>query len=156
MNFKDFLLNEKQMVIDEDKKYFGQKVGDALSAIHDMEDNSKAVGTRKLTKASLTLVNQIRTILHDQWSASLLPQLQILQRVGVALMKAIDEKGDIADVLANAGDELEKITKDLGTPINHIGSGLDDGGSDDDAAPPEDGDDLPADSPQQSATPPQA
>jgi hypothetical protein len=75
---------------------------------------------------SLRIVNQIRAIIHDQWGDVATPFLPILQRVGVAMMKAIEEKGDINEVLASAGEELENIMKKLGVPINQIGSGLDD------------------------------
>jgi hypothetical protein len=125
-DFRNFLLNEQQIKDDSDKRFFGQKVGDVLTAIHDLEEDGKAAGNRKMTKVSLRIVNQIRAIIHDQWGDVATPFLPILQRVGVAMMKAIEEKGDINEVLASAGEELENIMKKLGVPINQIGSGLDD------------------------------
>lgn len=128
MKFKDYLLNEQQIANDSDKQYFGQKVGDVLTAIHNLEEDGKAAGNRKMTKVSLRIVNQIRNILHDQWGAIADPFLPILQKVAVAMMKAIEEKGDINEVLSSAGAELEEILKKLGVPINQIGSGVDDTG----------------------------
>ena len=123
MEFKTYLLNEQQIKQDDDKKYFGQRIGDVLTAIHDIEEDGKAIGNRKMTKATLRIVNQIRTILHDQWGSVVDPFLPVLQRCGVALMKAIDEKGDVVETLASAGDELESLLNQLGVPINQIGGG---------------------------------
>jgi hypothetical protein len=128
MHFKDYLMNEAQIRLDEDKKFFGQKVGNILTAIHDLQEDGQAVGTRKLTKLSLNIVNQIRTLLHGQWGMMEQPYLKRLQKVGVAMMKCIDDKGDLNEIISGSSDEIEAIMKDLGVPVNDFGSDLEDSG----------------------------
>ena len=117
MNFKDFLLNEG-------KAYFGQRVGDVLNAISDLEENGKSMGTRQLLRNSEAVVNQIRRILHTNWPKSEENNLNILQKVGVALARTLDpktekaEKDDIFSVISSAKSELEKISEKLGVPAN--------------------------------------
>lgn len=61
MRFKQFLLNEN-------KAYLGQKVGDILTAVKEINDDSKTMGSRDLVRFSERVVNQIRRILHSNWS----------------------------------------------------------------------------------------
>lgn len=124
MEFKNFLLNEQQIKQDESKKYLGQRIGDVLSSIHDVEENGKAMGNRKVMKNTLQIVNQIRNILHDQWPSFFQPYLEIIQKVGVALAKAVEEKGDAVEILASGAEELENLLAKMGVPINQIGTGI--------------------------------
>jgi hypothetical protein len=43
-----------------------------------------------------------------------------LQKVGVALMKAIDEKSDLPATISAVAGTLEKLVEDLGVPINKL------------------------------------
>lgn len=111
LNFKGFLLNEN-------KEYLNSRIGDILNALHDLNQNVEALGTRQLVRNSTTIVNQIRRILHTGWEKSEEPTLKELQKVGIAIAKAIDEKNDLKNVLQSAASHLEKLTS--GTPINNL------------------------------------
>lgn len=111
MNFKQFLLNEN-------KAYLGQKVGDILTALKELNADSKTMGSRDLVRFSERIVNQIRRILHSNWSKEEKQYLLKLQKVAVAIMKAIDEKNDLAGIIGSSTTTVEKLVGDLGVPIN--------------------------------------
>ena len=95
LKFKSYLLNEQH-------EYLAHKVGDVLTGIHELIQGGKQIGTRQLVKHSEVVVNQIRKILHSSWPRSEMKHLRVLQKVGVAIMKTIDEKGDLNDTLNGA------------------------------------------------------
>jgi hypothetical protein len=119
MQFRNFLLNE-------DHAYLGQRVGDILNALHDLTENGQHMGTRLLMLQAEGIVQQIRRILHTHWEKSEMKYLPILQKVGVAIMKSIDgknrEKTDLLEILQGAQSEIEKMSSDLGTPLNNLAS----------------------------------
>lgn len=111
MRFKEFLLNETSA-------YLGQKVGDVLTALHELRDDAPNMGTRDLTQYSQQIVNQIRRILHSSWPKEEKPHLVQLQKVAVAIMSAIDKKSDLPETIVAAASAIEKLVEDLGVPIN--------------------------------------
>lgn len=115
MRFKQFILLEGQ-------NYLGQKIGDILTAIHELRSDAKNMGSRDLIRFSERIVNQIRRIIHSNWTREDDKQLKVLQKVGVALMKAIEEKEDLIEVISGAASALEKLSGDLGVPINKLAS----------------------------------
>ena len=112
--FKWFLLNENSA-------YLGQKVGDIVNALTDLKDNAKGMGTRHLVKSAEGIVHQIRRILHSNWPKDQDKHLKLLQKVGVAIMKAIEEKDDLESIISSGADELQKLSGKMGMPINDIG-----------------------------------
>lgn len=115
MRFKEFLLNEQQA-------YLGLKVGDILTAAQELRDDAKNMGSRDLTRFSQRIVNQIRRILHSNWPREETKHLKVLQKAGVALMKAIDEKDDLGSTISGVVSVLEKLVASLGVPINKLAS----------------------------------
>lgn len=113
--FKSFLFNET-------KYYLGQRAGDILTALQNLQDDSNTLGNRALIRASQGVVNQIRRILHGRWDEGDVKYLKHLQKIGVAIMQAIDEKGDLPEVISSAVAEVEKMLSDLETPVNSLGS----------------------------------
>jgi hypothetical protein len=111
MKFKQFLLNES-------KAYLGQKVGDILTAVQELNNDAANMGTRDLIRFSERIVNQIRRILHSDWPKEETKYLTTLQKVGVALMRSIEEKDDLPGTIAGSSSVLEKLVANLGTPIN--------------------------------------
>jgi hypothetical protein len=111
MRFKQFLLNESKI-------YLGQKVGDILTAAQELNNDAPNMGARDLTRFSEKIVNQIRRIIHSNWSKEETKYLKTLQTVGVALMRSIDEKDDLTGTIAGSVAVLEKLVANLGTPIN--------------------------------------
>ena len=111
--FKTFLLNEQSA-------YLGQKVGDILTAIQELKDDSKNMGTRDLMRYSERIVNQIRRILHSNWPKEEQKNLQVLQKIGVAIMNSIEKKDNLPQIIAGATSELEKLAGNIGMPVNKL------------------------------------
>jgi len=115
IRFKEFLLNEE-------KSYLSQRVGDILTALHDLEEDIDNLGSRHVNRMAESIVNQIRRILHSNWSEKQMKYLKPLQKAGVAIMKAIEDKGDIKGILASATKEIEELSSKLGIPVSDIGN----------------------------------
>jgi hypothetical protein len=115
MKFREFLLNE-------DHVYLGQKVGDVLTALHELEEDSEGMGTRHLMSSAENIVNLIRRILHTNWAKTEMKYLPTLQKCGVAIMNAIDQKDDLRSILSGVRGEMEKLSGDLGVPQNSLAS----------------------------------
>jgi hypothetical protein len=113
MEFKNFLLNEN-------RAYLGEKCGDILNALQDLVDNAKGIGTRQLVGNAEGIVNQIRRILHTHWSSKEEKNLKQLQKAGVAIMRAIEEKDDLVGILPNVIQELQNLLADLEQPVNKM------------------------------------
>lgn len=110
----------KQFLLKESNQYLNEKIGDILSALQDIADDSEHLGTRQLIQNAQSIVNQIRKILHSNWNKSQDNYLRILQNIGVAMMRAIDEKEDLRDVLKNCKKNVEALSAQIGMPINQL------------------------------------
>ena len=115
MGFRHYILNES-------KSHLSQKMGDILAATQALSEDAPQLGNRQLIRAAQGIVNQIRRILHDSWPDETLTTLKMLQKVGVALMRAIDSNADMRATLASAVQVMEKGSDHLKEPINNIGS----------------------------------
>ncbi len=113
--FKDFLMLENRV-------YLGSKMGDILTALQELRDDAKSMGSRSLLRYSEKIVNQIRRVLHTHWPKDEHKYLVPLQKVGVAMMKAIEERDNLEEVIAGAASEVEKLLSKMGVPINKIGA----------------------------------
>lgn len=113
MRFKEFIMNEAAA-------YLGQKVGDILTSLQELNDDAEHMGTRDLVRFSEKIVNQIRRILHSNWPKEEKKHLLSLQKVAVALMKAIEEKNDLKGIIAGSATTLEKLVADLGVPVHKL------------------------------------
>src|SRR6185503_4785915 len=92
--FKSFLLNES-------KHYLGERSGDILNALQNLQDDAANMGNRALIRACQGIANQIRRILHGRWDEEEIQYLKRLQKVGVALMKGIDESENMEEIIAS-------------------------------------------------------
>ena len=117
--FKDYILLENRV-------YLGSKMGDILTALQELRDDAKSMGTRSLVRYSEKIVNQIRRVLHTHWPKDELKFLKPLQKIGVAMMKAIEEREGLEEIVAGSAGELEKVLSKMGVPINKIGSNTSD------------------------------
>lgn len=115
IGFKTFLLNE-------DVAYLGQRIGDILNASQELADQGPSMGTRQQVKNAESIVHQIRRILHSGWKKEEEQHLKKLQKVGVAIMRAIEEKDDLMSVVSAANEELTKLQGDLGSPLHSLGT----------------------------------
>ncbi|MFX6011403.1 hypothetical protein ABTE87_22190, partial [Acinetobacter baumannii] len=57
LHFRQYLLNERAEVLTH-------RLGDIITAVKDLNDNSANLGARLLVKRSQVIVNMIRRILH--------------------------------------------------------------------------------------------
>jgi hypothetical protein len=117
--FKDFILLENRV-------YLGGKMGDILTALQELRDDAKSMGSRSLVRYAEKIVNQIRRVLHTHWPKDELKFLKPLQKIGVAMMKAIEEREGLEEVISGASSELEKVLGKMGVPINKIGANTSD------------------------------
>ena len=115
MQFRYFILNETRSAL-------GHKLGDILTALQSLSDDAPNMGSRQLLRAAKGVVNEIRRVLHDTWSDTESSTLKTLQRIGVALMKSIEENQPIGEVLSTAVQELQKSQEELGEPVNNLAS----------------------------------
>ena len=113
MKFKEFLLIEQ-------RQFLAHKTADILSAVHELLAGGKQIGARQLVKHSESVVNHIRKVLHSSWPKSDQKYLKELQKCGVALMKTIEEKGDLQQTLNGVRSELEKLSGKIGEPVNSL------------------------------------
>jgi len=113
--FRHFLLLEQE-------EFLAQKVGDVLTALQSLADDSNNVGNRTLIKWSEKIVDQMRKILEGTWSKEEEPYLKRIQKAAVAIAKAIDTNDKMTDVIAGAKNELEQLQQKLGAPIHNLGS----------------------------------
>lgn len=114
MEFKEFLITEQT-------NYFTDKVNSLLVGVQDLVSSGDQIGERKLMELAENIVGQIRKILHTSWHARYRKHLKRLQKCGVAIMKTIDEKGDLREVLDSCQSEIGKILEKLGEPVNNLG-----------------------------------
>jgi hypothetical protein len=142
MKFKNFLLAEQ-------REYLSHKIGDVLTSVHELVAGGKQIGARQLVRHSEGVANQIRRILHSSWPKTEYKHLRVLQKCGVALMKTIEENGDLRETLNGVRQEIEQLSQKLGSPINSLGVNQD-------AAPPKPQQPEPAqeEAPDMSAAPP--
>ena len=114
IDFKNYFL------LTEANKYFSSKLNSVLEDLQDILTNDEQMGVRDLMDRSENVVNQIRKILHTSWDKKDYKYLLTLQKCGVAIMKAIDEKGDLSETLNSCKVEVEKIMKKIGNTVNKI------------------------------------
>ena len=115
-------LDFRTHLLTEDKSYLGKRVGDILNGLQDLSQNSASMGSREANKNAETIVNQVRRIIKTNWPQGDKKHLESLQKVGVAIMRAIEEKGDLEDTLSNSTKEIEGVMQKLGVTINDLGS----------------------------------
>lgn len=116
MEFKNFLLTEQ-------KDYLANRVNNILTGVHELVSAQKQMGAKQMVRNAEEIANQIRKVLHASWPRAEHKYLKVLQQCGVALMKAIEDKGDLPDVFNNVRAELEKLSHQLRVPANKLGTG---------------------------------
>ena len=112
-NFKVFLLNEE-------KSYLGRKVAGVLTPMQELQDDMQNMGARHLIRTAEKLVNDIRKILHGHWQQQQQQHLKELQKIGVAIQKTIDEKGDLREIIPSATQSLQTLSGKLGVKVNNL------------------------------------
>lgn len=111
--FKYFLINEQ-------KSYLGQKVNNVLTSLQDIQNDLPNLGSRHLSRLAENIVNEIRKILHGQWEVRHHNNLKELQKIAVAIMKTIEDKGDLKETLPAATQALQTVAGKLGAKVNAL------------------------------------
>jgi hypothetical protein len=112
-HFKTFLLTEERV-------YLGQKVGDILTALQQLDGDAANMGKRPLMRLIKNIVRQIRRILHSSWTFEEQQYLEVLQKVGVALMKGLDTNENLPTLISSAVSETENLSSKMGEPVNNL------------------------------------
>ena len=112
-NFSMFLLNE-------DKAHLGHRVNDILTSMQDLLDDMDNMGTRHFNRLVDELVNEMRKVLHNQWSAQNQKYLEEIQKVAVALKKTLEDKGDLKEIFPAALQTLQGLAGKLGVKVNDM------------------------------------
>ena len=121
MGFKDFLLNEG-------RNYLGKQIGDILTSLQEIQEDSPNLGMRHLSRLVDTEIDNMRAILKDNWTEEEQREfLPTIQKVAVFLKKTIEDKGDLRETLPAALKELENLSGRLGVKVNKL-KGVPEGG----------------------------
>lgn len=115
MKFKNFILNENN-------ENLARRISNVLNAMHNILENSDGMGPRQMIDNIEGIVDEIRRVLHTQWEENQKKYLEVLQKVGVALKKSIEEKSDLVQILQDSTIQLENLANDLGLPLNRLAS----------------------------------
>ena len=114
--FKDYLINEE-------KSHLGKRVNNILPAAQELQGDIENLGSRKVNKFADELVDQVRSIIRDQWTPRQKKHLENLVKIGVALKKSIEEKDveyDVKEIFPSVVQELESIATKLGVKVNAL------------------------------------
>ena len=109
-NFKQFLLLENE-------QFLAVQMNNVLQ---DLQDEIENIGTKNLVKTSQLIANNIRNIIKSHWEISTNKPLVSLQKCGVAILKAIQEKSDLKDVFPSLIEEIQKAISQMKEPVNRI------------------------------------
>lgn len=112
----------KMYLITEEKVYLGTKIGDILTAIQQLNGDAPNMGKRHLIRLVKNIVRQIRRVLHSSWTFEEENYLKVLQKVGVAMMKGLDDNEDLPTLIQSCMDEMQKLSDKLDEPVNNLAS----------------------------------
>jgi hypothetical protein len=113
--FKDFLLNEARY-------FLAARTGDILNALQDLEEEAPHLGKRQMLKHAERVTAMIRRVLHSSWPKGEVKHLQGIQKIGVAIMKAIDEKDDLKEIISGSIQELQQVLNKMEVPLHDMGA----------------------------------
>lgn len=111
--FESFLINEN-------RSYLGHRVGDVLTALQDLEEDMPNLGSRHISKLAEGIVNQIRKIIHSNWEQKNQKYLRELQKIGVAIARTIEERGDLKEIIPGVTAALQDLSGKLGVKVNNL------------------------------------
>jgi len=112
----------RKFLITEERVYLGTKIGDILTAIEQLNHDAPNMGKRHLIRLIKNIVRQIRRVLHSSWTFEEEGYLKVLQKVGVALMKGLDDNEDLPTLIQSCADEMQKLSDKIDEPVNNLAS----------------------------------
>ena len=115
-SFEAFLINEG-------RAYLGEKIGDLLTSLQNLQDDADGMTKHAIERALLRDVGHIRRILRGRWDDVDRPHLELIQKVGNGIMLGLEETdGDLPELVASAVAELESLAGKLEEPLNSLGA----------------------------------
>jgi hypothetical protein len=103
----------QHLIVENKSSYLSSLVSSALEDAQEIESSGNQIGVRQLVDEATTLVGKLRKILHSSFPRSQRKYLRAVQKCGVAIMKAIDEKGDLKQTITDVRAELQKVVDKL-------------------------------------------
>ena len=111
--FKTFIKNEEQA-------HLAHKINSILTAVQELEEDMGAMGLRHIAKVCEDIVVQFRKILHNNWGMKQHANLKQIQKIAVALQKAIEDKDNLKELIPLVSKELQKLSAKLGEKTNNL------------------------------------
>lgn len=122
-------LDFKTFVLKENRVFLGKEISELLTSLQEIQDEAKKIGTKNLVRFTEKIVNQIRSLLGGHWVDDDYKFLKGMQKVGVALAKAIDDNDNLEEVIASSVSEIQAILKKMNVPLNDLGVQTKDAGN---------------------------
>ena len=107
-------------LINEDKSHLGHRINDILTSMQDLQDDMDNLGTRHFNRLVDELVNELRKVIHSQWSTQNHKHLEGIQKVAVALKKTLEDKGNMKEIFPAALQTLQSVAGKLGVKVNDM------------------------------------
>lgn len=112
----------KNYLILENEQFLAVQIKNILEDLQNLQDEIESIGTRNLVKTSTVIANNIRNIVKSHWEISDKKALFSLQKCGVAILKSIEEKSDLKELIPELVKEAETALVYLKEPVNKIAS----------------------------------
>lgn len=113
LDFKSFVLNESRV-------FLGQEIGKILTALQEIQEEAKKIGTKNLVRFTDRIVCQIRSLLGGHWSDDDVKFLKPMQKAGVALAKALDTSDNLEEIIGSCVNEIQAILNKMKVPVNTL------------------------------------
>jgi hypothetical protein len=112
----------KNYLILENEQFLAVQIKNILEDLQNLQDEIESIGTRNLVRTSTVIANNIRNIVKSHWEISDKKALFSLQKCGVAILKSIEEKSDLKEIMPELVKETEAALVYLKEPVNKIAS----------------------------------
>jgi hypothetical protein len=113
LDFRSFVLNEN-------RAFLGEEIGNILTSLQEIQEEASKIGTKNLVRFTDKIVCQIRSLLGGHWSGEDIKFLKSMQKVGIALAKALEENDSLDQVISGAISEIESTLKSMNVPVNNL------------------------------------
>lgn len=116
------MLNFKKFIILENLQLLGDKIGNLLKDLQELQENYKDIGMTTTCNTIETIISNIQSILRGHWDSSNKKYFKNLQKIGIALSKLLEEKDDFEKILSDSVEEIKSIAMKLNVPLNDLGT----------------------------------
>ena len=113
LDFRSFVLNEN-------RAFLGKEIGNILTSLQEIQEEASKIGTKNLVRFTDKIVCQVRSLLGGHWSGDDIKFLKSMQKVGVALSKALEENDNLEQTIGSCISEIESTLKKMNVPVNNL------------------------------------